>query len=73
MQVDVPKSTISDYYTVHTELDEETKETRLKTQEYYRNWAVQENNSVRKYSIQTKTKITRFPGNFLTLGQRLGI
>ena len=52
-QVDVPKSTISDHYTVHTELDEETKETRSKTQEYYRNWAVQKNNSVRKDSIQT--------------------
>ena len=31
--VDVPKSTITDHYTVQTELDEETKETGLKMQQ----------------------------------------
>ena len=46
VQVDVLKSPITDHYTVQTELDEETKETGLKMQEYYRNWAVLENNSV---------------------------
>ena len=34
VQVDVRKSTITDHYTVQTALDEETKETGLKTQEY---------------------------------------
>ena len=37
LQVNVLKSIITDHYTVHTELDEETKETGFKTQDYYRN------------------------------------
>ena len=61
MQVDVLKSTITDHYTVQTKLDEETKETGLKTQEYYRNWAVLENNSVlQKLVFKLKHKLQSF-------------
>ena len=46
VKVEVLKSTKTDHYTVQTELDEETKETCLKMQQYYRHWAILENNSV---------------------------
>ena len=61
VQVDVLKSTITDHYTVQTKLDEETKETGLKTLEYYRNWAVLENNSVlKKLVFKLKHKLQSF-------------
>ena len=75
MQVDVLKSIITDHYTVQTELVEETSETGLEKQEYYRKWAVLENNSVlEKLVFKLKHKLQCFPENFFvscTATQRL--
>ena len=60
-QVDVLKSSITDHYTVQTELDEKMKETRLKMKEHYRNWAVLENNSVLEKLLFKLKQITMFP------------
>ena len=46
VKVEVLKSTVTDHYTVQTELDEKTKETGLKMQHYYRHRAILKNNSV---------------------------
>ena len=68
VQVDVLKSTITDHYTVQTELDEETKETGSKMQEYCRNWAVLENNSVlEKLVFKLKHKLKCFQDKFCLL------
>ena len=67
-QVGVLISTIFDHYTVQTELDDETKETRLKMQEYYTNWAVLENNVVlEKPAFKLKHKLQSFQNNFCLL------
>ena len=70
MQVDVPKSTITDQYTVQTELGEKINETVLKMQEYYRNWAAPENNSVLENLLfKLKHDLQCFQDNFCHLGR----
>ena len=65
MKVEVLKSTITDHYTVKTELDEETKETDLRMQQYYRHWAILENKSVlEKLVFKLKDKLQGFQDNF---------
>ena len=65
VKVEVLKSTITDHYTVQTELDEETKETGWKMQQYYRHWAILENNSVsEKLVFQMKHKLQVFQDRF---------
>ena len=68
MKVEILKSTITDHYTVQTELDEETKDTGLKMQQYYRHWAILENNSVlEKLVFKLKHKLQGFQDNFCLL------
>ena len=65
LKVEVLKSTITDHYTVKTELDEETKETGFKMQQYYRHWATLENNSVlEKIVFKLKHKLQEFQDIF---------
>ena len=68
VEVEVLKSTITDHYTVKTELDEETKETGLIMQQYYRHWAILENSSVlEKPVFKLKHKLQGFQVNFCLL------
>ena len=68
VKVEVLKSTITDHYTVKAELDEETKETGLRMQQYYRLWAILENNSVlEKLVFKLKHKLKGFQDNFCLL------
>ena len=68
VKVEVLKSAISDHYTVKTELDEETKETGLRMQQYNRHWAILENNSVlEKLVLKLKHKLQGFQDNFCLL------
>ena len=68
VKVEVLKSTITDHYTVQTGLDEETKETGLKMQQYYRYWAILENNYVlEKLAFKLKHKLQGFQDNFCLL------
>ena len=67
-EVKVLKSTLTDHYTVKIKLDEETKETSLRTQQYYRNWAILDNNSVlEKLLFKLKHKLPSFQDNFRLL------
>ena len=68
MKVDFLKSKITDHYTVQTELDEATKETGSNMQQYYRHWAVLDNNSVLEKLVFTlKHKLQHFQDNFCLL------
>ena len=68
VKVEILKSTISDHYTVKTELDEETKETVLRKQQYYRHWAILENDFVlEKLVFKLKHKLQGFQDNFCLL------
>ena len=68
VKVEVVKSTITDHYTVKTELDEEAKETDLRMQQYYRHWAILENNSVfEKLVFKLKHKLQGFQYKFCLL------
>ena len=68
VKVEVLKSTITDHYTVKIELDEETKETGFRMQQYYRHWAILENNSVlEKLVFKMKHKFQGFQDNFCLL------
>ena len=68
VKVVVLKSTITDHYTDQTELDEETRETGLKMQQYYRHWAILENNYVLENLVfKLKNKLEGFQDNFCLL------
>ena len=68
VKVEVLKSTLTDHYTVKSQLDEETKETGLRMQQYYRHWAFLENNSVlEKLVFKQKHKLQGFQDNFCLL------
>ena len=68
VKYEVLKSTITDHYTVQTELDEETKETGLKMQQYYRHWVILENNYVlEKLVFKMKHKLQGFQDTFCLL------
>ena len=64
VNVEVLKSSITDHYTIKTELGEETKGTGLRMQQYYRHWAILENNSVlEKLVFKLKHKLQGFQDN----------